>query len=74
MTTYFSPFLRVCVLVVFALLVMLLNDDYGAKFLVHGEELGLEKKMTMAEKKKKLSSYRQFQTSNPCARVHTTKS
>ena len=54
MMTYFSPFLRVCVLVVFALLVMLLNDDYGATFLVvHGEELGLEKKMTMVEKKKK---------------------
>ena len=33
---------------------MLLNDDYGATFLVvHGEELGLEKKMTMVEKKKK---------------------
>lgn len=54
MMTYFSPFLRVCVLVVFAVLVMLLNDDYGATFLVvHGEELGLEKKMTMVEKKKK---------------------
>ena len=32
---------------------MLLNDDYGATFVVHGEELGLEKKMTMVEKKKK---------------------
>ena len=31
---------------------MLLNDDYGAKFLVHGEELGLEKKMTMVEEEK----------------------
>ena len=48
MMTYFSPFLRVCVLVVFALLVMLLNDFYGQSFLVvDGDELCLEKKKTM---------------------------